>query len=122
MSNFGCYPPWIDEAEGKQCDKDLTSRTVKQERYKKIWQDIDDLTDGIKIELMKICPQPCYAIKSRLSEKLHISHFKGKALLKIMNAEEVPIFKAVYSFDITTLAVELGSQLGLWLGRYSYKM
>ena len=122
LSNFGCCPPWIDGSEGKQCENDLTSKTMEKEKYKKIWQDIDDLTDGIKIELMKVCPQPCYAIKSRPLEKNHVSNFKGQALLKVWNSEEVPIFKAVHSFDITTLAVELGSQLGLWLGRYSYKM
>ena len=39
------------------------------------------------------------------------------AELKLMdNTNSVTISKSVYSYDILTLTVELGSALGLWLG------
>ena len=41
-------------------------------------------------------------------------------LLIFDEAKTVPIFKTVYSKTIFTLAVELGSGLGLWLGKSDF--
>ena len=44
----------------------------------------------------------------------------GEAQLNVYDeVETVPVAKAVYSFDIFTLTVELGSALGLWLGKFT---
>ena len=46
-----------------------------------------------------------------------IASWQDMAELKLMdNTKSVTISKSVYSYDILTLTVELGSALGLWLG------
>lgn len=116
LSHYGCYPPWIDDTDGKECEKDLPSYDVEADKFKKVWQDINDLTDAIEIDVMKKCMQPCYMTESKPIEQSYMGNYIGKAVLRIMNTETVAVYKAVYSFDNFTLAVELGSALGLWLG------
>ena len=66
---------------------------------------------------MKQCLPPCYQVLAKWNQKEHIPNMKSPAILDVYeNTETIPISKAVYSFDIFTLIVELGSALGLWLG------
>ena len=75
------------------------------------------LADGVKIDLMKHCIEPCYQVKVIFEER-SLATWDNYALLNIYgNVETVRVLKAVYSFDIFMLMVELGSALGLWLGR-----
>ena len=54
------------------------------------------------------------------NEKENIPNWMGEAQLNVYDeVETVPVAKAVYSFDIFTLTVELGSALGLWLGKFT---
>ena len=69
---------------------------------------------------MKQCLPPCYQVKIILDQKQDYPYWKNNAELTIYEEiETVPVFKAVHSFDIFTLAVELGSALRLWLGNFS---
>ena len=66
----------------------------------------------------KQCQEPCYQVKVSHKELWQIKDMDGRAVLEIHdNDENVLIQKSVYSFDIFSLTVELGSGLGLWLGK-----
>ena len=65
-----------------------------------------------------LCQEPCYQVKVSHKEVWQIKNMEGSACLEIHDNDEVVwIHTAVYSFDIFLLAVELGSNLGLWLGK-----
>ena len=123
-SNYGCYPPWVsDETEDKLCEIGVKNKEINGELHKQIWKYLDMLTDGTKIDLMKQCLPSCYQIKTKLEKKSDYPFLLSNASLIINNAADtVKIFKAVYSFDIFTLTVELGSALGLWLGKVFFLM
>ena len=116
---YGCYPPWMKLGLKNICEIDEIPKNVSANKLSNFLEDLDSLVDGIKLDIMKQCLPPCYQVQVKWSEKEHIPNWKGEALLKVYDDTEiVPISKAVYSFDIFTLIVELGSALGLWLGNH----
>ena len=118
-SSYGCYPPWMsDETEYKLCEIGIKSKSIGENLLNQMWKNINMLTDRRKIDLMRQCLPHCYQIKTKLIEKVNYPFISNNASLIITNAEEnIKVFKAVYTFDIFTLTVELGSALGLWLGK-----
>jgi hypothetical protein len=115
---YGCYPPWMSNTDGKVCELDQPTKNITFEQLDHIWKDLDSLTDGISIELMKKCKKPCYQVKVKWEEKTYFSNWKNHAVVRIVdNAEIVSVNKAVEQYNIFKLTVELGSALGLWLGK-----
>ena len=58
-TTYGCqhFPPWI---EGHCTSSGETNKEYKDTSLlDKVWRDIDKLTDGLPIEVMKKCKQPC---------------------------------------------------------------
>ena len=119
-SVYSCYPQWIDDLNENFCETDVKNEDIGIKLHEQIWKDIDRLTDRRRISLMKQCLPPCYQVKIILDQKQDYPYWKNNAELTIYEEiETVQVFKAVHSFDIFTLAVELGSALGLWLGNFS---
>ena len=121
-SSYGCYPPWMEHNKEKnQCEVDVPSRKLLPEHFYKIWKTVDELDSGIMIDSFQMCQQPCYQVKINLEVTWQVQNVKDGALLQIYDkAKTVPVRKAGYSFDIFSLTVELGSALGLWLGKAYY--
>ena len=117
FSNLGCYPPWMKKSQGKHCETDIQSAKVEHKLQDQIWKNIYILLGGVKIDLMKQCLEPCYQVKVTFEQRSHITWGKFAVLNIFDNVESVRTLKAVNSFDIFMLMVELGSELGLWLGR-----
>ena len=116
---YGCYPPWMQLDLKNVCEIDVPSKDVGAKTLNDTFQDLYSLICGIKLDFMKQCLPPCYQVQVKWNQKVHISNLKFEATLHVYdNTETIPISKAVYSFDIFTLIVELGSALGLWLGIY----
>ena len=114
---YGCYPPWMDLDGKNVCEIDIESKNVGAKTLNNTFQDLNTLFDGIKLDIMKQCLPPCYQVHVKWNEKELAQNWIGKAWLEVYdNTDTVPVSKAVYSFDIFTLTVELGSALGLWLG------
>ena len=117
-SAYGCYPPWIDESDKNLCEIGIEAKEIEPGLLKNVTKDINALLGRRIIEVMKLCLPPCYQEKTHLKlEYLNPGYQKSARLDIFKTGVIVPVFKAVYSFDIFTLAVELGSALGLWLGK-----
>ena len=107
----------MDEKDNKICEIGLESKEIDPKLFEKVWKDLHELTDYRKINALQHCLPPCYQVKILLEKKIDETFSRDIAYLKIYNeAKTVPMFKAVYSFDMFMLSVELGSALGLWLG------
>ena len=117
-STYGCYPPWIEKALGDACEMNNQSWSTKFNPKNTVFEDIASLNTGIMPQSFKLCQEPCYQVKVSHKEVWQIKNMEGSACLEIHDNDEVVwIHTAVYSFDIFLLAVELGSNLGLWLGK-----
>ena len=114
---YGCYPPWMQLCWKNMCERDVPSINVRVKTLNNTFEDLNNLHAGIQLNNMKQCLPPCYQVQVKWNKKEHVPNWKGNAWLYIHDStDNVPIYKAVYSFDIFTLTVELGSALGLWLG------
>ena len=114
---YGCYPPWMEIGSKNICEIDVPSNNVNAKTLDDTFKEMNSLHVGIQLDIMKQCLPPCYQVHVKWNEKEHVQNWIGKAWLNIYDdTNNVPISKAVYSFDIFTLIVELGSALGLWLG------
>jgi hypothetical protein len=117
-SVYGCYPPWIDEKKEKLCELSIETKEIDSDLFDKVWNEILKVSDRRKIDVMDQCMPPCYQVQAKFEEKMYETFIRDIAKLLIFDeAKTVPIFKTVYSKTIFTLAVELGSGLGLWLGK-----
>ena len=116
FSSYNCYPPWIQQTDGNQCENNQ-NRNIKFKENNTILEDLRSLNSGIMPDTIQQCQKPCYQVKVRSEEVWMTSGWKDYASLEIHdNDDNLPIHKAIYSFDIFMLTVELGSALGLWLG------
>ena len=122
FSAYGCYPPWMmDERNNKICEIGLENKEIDINLFEEVWRVISKLTDGRTPNVLQHCLPPCYQIMCQLDMKLDDSYTRETAYLDIYDdAKTVPIYKAVHSFDVFMLSVELGSALGLWLGIAKY--
>ena len=117
-SSYGCYPPWMEEAGDEQCEMSNPTRNAKFDPNNTVFEDLVSLTGGIMPQSFKHCQKPCYQVKVSRKEVWQVRDWEGDAYVEIHeNNEDVLIQKSVYSFDIFSLTVELGSNLGLWLGK-----
>ena len=119
FNSYSCYPPWFEASEEKQCETDVPMEDFKEKVRDQIWNDIYSFASGIELDLMKQCLPPCYQVKLTWEETFSTTSNKYAFLDIFDNVESIRTKKAVYSFDIFMLMVELGSALGLWLGMYS---
>jgi hypothetical protein len=63
FSTYGCYPPWVDDSEGKQCEDDILPKELQSNVQGDVKTNIWFLLAGIDIELMKQCMPPCYQVQ-----------------------------------------------------------
>ena len=63
FTTYGCYPPWIHDSEGKQCEVDILTKELKSNEQGDVKKNIWFLLGGIHIKLMKQCMPPCYQVQ-----------------------------------------------------------
>ena len=66
--------------------------------------------------MFKRCLPPCKTIKSKLWQVSYRSNHKYGAVFEARSKEWATVHTQVYSYDILSLTVDLGSALGLWMG------
>ena len=116
VSAYGCLPPWWPKENNITCEKDLPVKQVSDKVLEKISADLDNLSDGLKIGVMKKCPTPCVTTKVKVSMLTTFPHYPYHAKMKLTIPGTITMTKAIYLYTPFNLVVEFGSALGLWLG------
>ena len=104
---FGCLPIWFP-TDSNKCNN--SSRTHNETAY-------DYLFDYLKnLEMKTKCKPSCYQMKINFMLVKEFTNFPKYSVLEIKFDRDVQVYKRVYSYDVFSLVVELGSALGLWVG------
>jgi hypothetical protein len=77
---------------------------------------IRKFSHGKEHEITKNCLQPCKTMQITKVRNFFLTNRLNNAKIKIAMNDKVTVVKAVYSYDLFNLIVDLGSALGLWLG------
>ncbi len=62
------------------------------------------------------CKASCTRMDIKLTKVMEIQHYPHYVLMSTEHEEQVNVYTLTYSYDAFSLAVEIGSALGLWLG------
>ena len=93
LSSYGCLPPWWPIEDNKTCEQDLPIKTLTDKKFKKIWYEIDYLTDSLKIGPLKKCLRPCLAMSVKVSELSTVSNYPYENKLKLYIEGQVKVTK-----------------------------
>ena len=110
---FGCMIPWMSNKDA--CDKPVPitpSRTKLIEWARSI---VNDAFGGAEY-YSENCKLPCSAYATHVSRQAVSTSLQEETTIFIHIKRNVKVRKIVLSYDKTSLLVEIGSCLGMWLG------
>ena len=116
QSAYGCIPPWVNANKSHQaCDKEkeINAAAIKKNL---IYSELGELIGNKEPDMFKKCLSPCISMKIKHQKVMHWTNRLEKAFLEAKSQDWATVHKQVYSYDIFSLTVDLGSALGLWMG------
>ena len=81
-----------------------------------LYKNIIRLIQNLEADMFRKCLSPCTTMKIKLQQVAYRSNWLGKASFQASSKDWATVHTQVYSYDILSLTVDLGSALGLWLG------
>jgi hypothetical protein len=113
LDSYGCLPPWFLRNKGMTCE---TEKEVAEPQKNKLIEFIKFML-GRDLKLYESCLPPCIKMIIGIKKTTHSTNHHEYAQLSFVTKEEVVVYKDTYSYDTFNLVVDIGSALGLWLGR-----
>ncbi len=114
---YDCLPPWFPNTSTTMiCEAGRKIRLPSQEEQRMLVNEISNLIDGLDFNTINKCLPPCLTMQMNMNLISHYSNRHSAAYVRYHIHKEVTVFTDVYSYDIFSLIVDLGSSLGLWLG------
>ena len=113
MTYLSCIPPWFPNEKENVCDHQVDI----DERFKNEYFNlVDNLYKREDLGSLIDCKRPCKKAVIQHKKIFYMSNYPKFGVLKLKIGSNIPKETEIYSYDIFSLAVELGSALGLWLG------
>ena len=78
--------------------------------------DVFRIVEGRKIDAHGECMKPCKSLKASMRKTFHLATRIQNAILSYDILNSVTVHTDIYDYDLFDLVVDLGSELGLWLG------
>ena len=116
LATYGCLLPWISTNNSKIVCGEKTNIDAKAMERTQLYSDILYLVKNLESKMYKKCLPPCKRMQIKLQEVLYMSKVLEEAGFDAINKDWATIHTQVYSYDILSLTVDLGSALGLWMG------
>ena len=116
LATYGCLPPWVSTNNSKKiCEEDITvdTKSILKSSFLKSFYDI---LSNLEVAMFESCLAPCKTMHIKLKETVYEQLGREKASLQARSKEWATVYTTVYSYDLLSLTVDLGSALGLWLG------
>ena len=116
MTTYGCLPPWVFTNNSEMiCGKE-TIIDANAMKKTPLVEDLSKLMMNDETEMFKRCLPPCKTMHLKLSQIFFNTKSLHHAGFVASSKELATVYTQVYSYDILSLTVDLGSALGLWMG------
>ena len=116
LALYGCLPPWVSTINSKIICGVETKLEAKEMEKTHLYKNIVKLLKNLEAEMFKKCLSPCKTMKTKLQEVSYRSNSVEYAYFEANSNDWATVYTKVYSYDILSLTVDLGSALGLWMG------
>ena len=116
LATYGCLPPWMFTNKTHMICKKETNINANTLEMSPIFDDFVSLVYNDETEMFKRCLPPCKTMQLKLKQSFFTKKFNKEARFVANSEEWATVHTKVYSYDILSLTVDLGSALGLWLG------
>ena len=116
VTAYGCLPPWVSTNNSKIICEEQTNIEVKAIKKSSLYKNIVKLVQNFPAEMFKKCLSPCTTMKITLQEVSSGSNWIDTSFFIAISKDWGTVYTKVYSYDLLSLTVDLGSALGLWLG------
>ena len=117
LSIYGCLPPWVNKNKvSLLCEESLDVKTNASD-VEYYMDDIVELLANGNPTFLASCLPPCVSNNIKF-ETLASGQLTNSPLgmIRFNVAEKVTVLTDIYSYDGSSLIVDFGSLLGLWLG------
>ena len=116
LSKYRCLPPWVTTNDTKKtCTKAMNIETSTI-YGSTVYNVVKELVNNKEVGMFKKCLPPCITTTMKIQKLRYDKNSPTEAYLEIISKEVASVHKQVYSYDIFSLTVDLGSALGLWMG------
>ena len=116
LATYSCLPPWVSTNRSKIICKDKTNIDAMAMQETPLYNNIMDLVKNYDTGIFKRCLPPCKTMKIKLQEVSYRSNEVRYAFFEARSTDWATVYTQVYSYNMLSLTVDLGSALGLWLG------
>ena len=122
-SKYGCLPPWVFTGSNEHfCDRTKVIPYTADPARNKIYPEVIKLLTIYEPDMFKKCLPPCVTMQIVIKENSHTTNRIDAAMFSALSKDWATVHTHVYSYNIFSLTVELGSALGLWTGLYSISL
>ena len=116
LDTYGCLLPWVSTNKLEIICKNQTNIDAETMQNTTLYTDIRYLIKNYETLMFKKCLPPCSTMKIKLEEVSYKSNILEFASFETKSKDWATVYTQVYSYDILSLTVDLGSALGLWMG------
>ena len=116
LATYGCLLPWISTNNSKMNCKEKIDIEPNVMKSTPLYTDILYLIKNFEPQMFKKCLPPCITMEIKLHEVSYKSKVLDEAGFEAISKDWATVYTLVYSYDILSLTVDLGSALGLWMG------
>ena len=116
MVAYGCLPPWVFTNSSKVTCEEETNIDANAMEIRALYKDMINLILNLEVDMFKRCLTPCTTMKIKVQKVSSGSNWIDHSVFRAISKDWGTVHTQVYSYDLLSLTVDLGSALGLWMG------
>ena len=114
LQSLGCMVPWMSGKD--QCTSPVQRKSEHKALIESVRSKVDDAYGGMEFRADAACPRPCSLVSAYSRYSSFSTGYKTNTLI-LQFDEDILVENIKLAYSFINLLVEIGSCLGLWLGK-----